>query len=535
MATYRYWDPVTGHDDTGTGTAALPYATLNKATTGAVGGDEARLAKGPAHTDLGTALWTEGSTTVEFTSAPTLVNGDFIAKTSAGGPGSAETCWEVNTCVGTTVTLYATYPGATGTVSTKKIGTITSGSQTMAGISASEGNPVVVSGGWNLATETQDGESWLCRVGPKDTAGLDNNSQEHVRFEDIGCLRHSYGLGFYYGANADVSNITCNGSAGDGVHVRLVGCELTDIVACGNGAYGINCYESCRQSRFTRLTLDSNANGLYLRRAKQSVYSDVTARRNTNANIMVAYTRDAAIRGATLEHSTYGIYQASGGLGTRNEFTGITATSCTYGVYMDEQCDDNVFSDVIFDSCTTGYYSIRCLGNVLNNAIFTGCGTDRNIVAGQDYAQFPSLLMESYGGVANARRIYYEHGMAEYDTANQPVGLDGCLALTPSSATYYIGTCLLDEAFPAIATASTQLVLSILAKKSVDFNGDVVLEAYVDGKLTDTVVPTLTTSYATYTVTVAGVDIPRSGPCVALRVRVRGTAGSVYLSTFGWA
>ena len=81
--TIKYCSWLTGDDTNGTGTAANPYKTITKASTGLTGGDEVRVAKSPEPTNLtGTTAWTLNGTTVTGTGTlftTELAKGDFIS------------------------------------------------------------------------------------------------------------------------------------------------------------------------------------------------------------------------------------------------------------------------------------------------------------------------------------------------------------------------------------------------------------------------------------------------------------------------
>jgi len=48
----KYCDYTNGDDDTGDGTSGNPYKTIQKSDNGLSGGDEIRVAKSPASSDL---------------------------------------------------------------------------------------------------------------------------------------------------------------------------------------------------------------------------------------------------------------------------------------------------------------------------------------------------------------------------------------------------------------------------------------------------------------------------------------------------
>jgi len=141
----KYWDYANGSDTTGDGSAGNPYKTLDKASAEAGAGGEVRCA-GQALVDLGTATWTQDSTTVTFNSAPSLSAGDWIR------PAGVTDCpaYRVASVAGTTVTLSWAYRGASATCTTHKIPLVT----LTAGLNVAA-NAQIFTFGWRLSDETQ--------------------------------------------------------------------------------------------------------------------------------------------------------------------------------------------------------------------------------------------------------------------------------------------------------------------------------------------------------------------------------------------
>ena len=142
-----YWDYANGNDTTGDGSAGNPYKTLNKASTAAGVGGEVRCAGRPL-IDLGTATWTQNSTTVTFSSPPGLLLGDLIRPSPEAVPNCP--AYRVQSCLGTTVTLLYPYRGSSTTCTTHKIPTytLTSGQTTA-------NQQQLYTFGWRLSDETQ--------------------------------------------------------------------------------------------------------------------------------------------------------------------------------------------------------------------------------------------------------------------------------------------------------------------------------------------------------------------------------------------
>ena len=165
--TIKYCSWLTGDDTNGTGTAANPYKTITKASTGLTGGDEVRVAKSPEPTNLtGTTAWTLNGTTVTGTDTlftTELARGDFISAPDGNW-------YEVITITSnTSATLYKKYPSASASGhSSQKLGVTDTGAaagsttsvQTVSASGTSSAN-LKISGGWDLSTQTQTGQTWF--------------------------------------------------------------------------------------------------------------------------------------------------------------------------------------------------------------------------------------------------------------------------------------------------------------------------------------------------------------------------------------
>ena len=164
--TIKYCDYATGNDTTGDGSYTTPYQTITKASTGLTGGDEVRVAKSAASTALtGTVGFTLNSTAVTgsgtaFTTE--LAIGDFIL-------GGDSNWYEVITITNdTAMVLYQKYPSTTQSgISSQKLGITSTGAaaatttavQTVSA-SGTSSSTLLISGGWTLATQSQDGQTY---------------------------------------------------------------------------------------------------------------------------------------------------------------------------------------------------------------------------------------------------------------------------------------------------------------------------------------------------------------------------------------
>jgi len=216
--TIVYCDFTSGDDDTGDGSYGNPYKTITKASTSRTGGDEVRVAKSPAPTALtGTIAFTKNNTAVTGTEtkfSTELVIGDFIE----GGDGN---WWEVITIASdTSATLYKKYSGDTQSgVSSRKLGITDTGaaaaSTTQVQIVSSSGTSsatLKISGGWDLATQTQDGQTYFRQMhgtfNSRYGYGLCMSGKSYTEIERLHFLRYNYGIRY---ANSSSNNV-CYGT-----------------------------------------------------------------------------------------------------------------------------------------------------------------------------------------------------------------------------------------------------------------------------------------------------------------------------------
>ena len=197
-----------GDDTTGTGTAANPYKTITKASTSRTAGDEVRVAKSPDPTALtGTTAWTLNDTTVTGTGTlfkTELAIGDFISAPDGNW-------YEVITIASdTSATLYKKYPSATASGhSSQKLGVTDTGaassSSTQVQVVNSSGNSsafLYISGGWDLSTQTQTGQTWFRQMhgtfNNRYGYGLYMTGKSYTNLDKLNFLRYYHGI--YYPA-----------------------------------------------------------------------------------------------------------------------------------------------------------------------------------------------------------------------------------------------------------------------------------------------------------------------------------------------
>jgi len=323
---YCSW--ATGDDTNGTGTAANPYKTITKASTSRTAGDEVRVAKSPEPTALtGTLSFTNNSTAV--TGSDTLFTtelaiGDFIK----GGDGN---WWEVVTInSATSAILYKNYSGTTQSgVASQKLGVTDTGaaasSSTQVQVVSSSGTSsanLKISGGWDLTTETQTGQTFFRQLNTTFVRrygyGLYFNTKTYTEISHLNFLRYNYGI-YYNGSNNNV----------------IIGSPICN----SNGSHGIYYYSGSNNNTITGSPIcNSNfSNGIYYNGSNNNVIigSPIC---NSNGSYGIYYngSNNNTITGSPVCNSNYyGIYYD----GSNNNF--IYGTLTTSGNTTDAIYNNN--------------------------------------------------------------------------------------------------------------------------------------------------------------------------------------------------
>ena len=498
----KYCSWTTGSDTTGNGSASNPYKTITKASQSLTGGDEVRVAKSPAPVNLTpTFSFTNGSTTVTASSS-VFVNavsggesdgsvrlGDFIK----GGDGN---WWEVSAYTSATqATLYQKYSGSTQSgVSSQKLLVTDTGAAanygTQVQVVSSSGtstSKLKISGGWNLSTETQDGETFFRQIhGTFDNRyglGLYIDGKNYLQIEKLGFLRYSYGIVFINTSTSNtLSSITCNSNSSYGIYFGSTSTNNTlSSITCNSNSYGI-----CFNSASTNNTLSS-----------------ITCNSN----------------------SSYGIRFNSAS--TNNTLSSITCNNNTYGIYFNSSVAD---TDLGYITCNNNsQYGIN-LGSFTNAKInnYSGTGNtsgDFQFGTITYIGELPYLQIQHFKTLGD-NRCYFQYGMTYRDTDNAKDEGGECLKFSPTSDTYYIR-----QGFYFAVKSGEEKTISAYIKKDSSFNGDVIGALYFMGKnitgWTD-FTPSTSGTYQQKSLVASADEITEDG-IVELRIKARGTAGSAYV------
>jgi len=365
---YCSW--ATGSDTTGTGTAANPYKTITKASTSRSAGDEVRVAKSPDPTALtGTTAWTLNGTSVTGTNTlftSELAIGDFISAPDGNW-------YEVITISSnTSATLYKKYPSASASGhSSQKLGVTDTGaaaaSSTQVQVVNSSGNSsafLYISGGWDLFTETQTGQTWFRQMhgtfNNRYGYGLYMTGKSYTNLDKLNFLRYYSGI-YYTGSNNNtITSATCN----------------------SNSQYGIYYYNSSNNNTITSATCNSNSTGIYYYTSSSN---------NT-------------ITSATCNSNNYGIYYNSS---SNNTITSATCNSNTYGISYNNSSSNNT----IYALSTTGNTTAAIYANNANNIChFATIAESTKVAIGTDNYANTRQYINNLGG--------YSYVYSNYATAN---------------------------------------------------------------------------------------------------------------------
>jgi len=320
--TIVYCDWATGDDTNGTGSWDHPYKTITKATTGRTGGDEIRVGKSPDPTPLtGTVGFTQGSTAVTgvntlFTTE--LAIGDFIQAPDGQW-------YEVVTITSdTAATLYKKYSGSTESgVSSQKLGVTDTGEaaayntqvQAVSSSGTSSAN-LKISGGWDLATESQTGQSWFKQMhttfANRLGYGLYLYQRQFTEVSRLHFLRYNVGIYYASGNSNNCNSPTCNSCANYGIILDDSRNNILTSPVCNMNKQGIYINNAACKNLIISPTCNSNSD--------QGIYFN----NNPTNNILVSPTCKS--------NGQYAIYQISAG--ATHIYGTLTTSGNANGIYV---------------------------------------------------------------------------------------------------------------------------------------------------------------------------------------------------------
>jgi len=333
--TIKYCSWATGSDTTGNGSKTLPYKTIDKASTGLTGGDEVRVEKSPDPTALtGTVGFILNSTTVTgsgtlFTTE--LVIGDFILAPDGQ-------YYEVITLVSnTSATLLKKYPSATiSGYSSKKLGVTDTGaaasSTTNIQIVSSSGTSsafLYISGGWNLSTEMQTGQTYFRQMhgtfNNRYGYGLYLSFKGYTNISRLHFLRYNYGIYYNASNNNTCTSPTCNSNSSYGIYYASSNNNTCTSPTCNSNSYGTGIYHNASSNNTcTSPTCNSNNYGIYYyASSNNNTCTSPTCNSNSCGIYYYSSSNNNTCTSPTCNSNSYGIYLAGS---SNNFFYGTLST-----------------------------------------------------------------------------------------------------------------------------------------------------------------------------------------------------------------
>lgn len=369
---YCSW--ATGNDTTGTGTAAAPWKTIDKATASRTAGDEVRVAKSPEPTALtGTTAWTLGGTTVTGTGTlftAELVIGDFISAPDGQ-------FYEVITLGSdTSATLYKKYPSSSASGhSSTKLGVTDTGEAAATGTnvqtissSGSASAYLYISGGWDLSTQTQTGQTYFRQMhssfANRYGNGLTSSNKNYTDISRLHFLRYNNGMSV--SGNYCVTNSPVCCSCNTGIYFIQSNSVINTPICNSNNVIGIWIEQNQNNIINSPICNSNGAHGIYLfTNSNHHTVVSPFCKYNVNSGIAFYSAFNNVIVSPTLVSNATGINLLNHSsnvtiLGTLTTSGHTTPISCTNGFI-------NIAKASIAESTKAGGFSNLTDGQVRIN------------------------------------------------------------------------------------------------------------------------------------------------------------------------
>jgi len=567
-----YVDLASGNDTTGNGSSGNPYKTEYKCVTSGANGDEIRVAKTSAHTTVsGVAnfTFTDGSKTVA-TSADARGSfsvGDYIAKTTATGNGNFETFYRITATAVDSLTIAHFYYGTTEAVANVlKAVYVTSAQGYTNTIQTwlSNKGTWLISGGWNLATETRDGETWAKHSFARSTTGsyyyTAGASTLTVRYMNIiesnraffihtstqsilDCTFITAGRPYDFTANIPiVENAVLHGDATD-LHLHpntattiantykrvflSTTTGTTGVFYCAGGVYTGKLFdENCiLQGATIMVSVIANASRTdidlgyckirYCSRGMSIVgNSSVVSNAETigcGYGVLLATGNGIILENISTTSSTYGIGSVSND-DKNMTVLGGTSTNDSYSIILSTQYAGQMFiSGRTFDN-PTNYALYHVLDGerwTVVDCTFTNC-VDAKVCYNPALAQFaqPRYVLGNCTGARNGQ--YYPYFVLAESTAVyrtvQP-------ALVCNFASVFSTQCQDTQMWSTYCDNTKSYTISCWMMKADGWAGSIVPVFRLNGRelQRETAITSLTTDWVKYSWTISSATIPNDG------------------------
>ncbi|NLI41157.1 MAG: hypothetical protein GX421_08275 [Caldisericales bacterium] len=202
----------------------------------------------------------------------------------------------------TSATLYKKYPSATASGhSSQKLGVTDTGaatsSSTQVQVVNSSGNSsafLYISGGWDLSTETQTGQTWFRQMhgtfNNRYGYGLYMTGKSYTNLDKLNFLRYNCGIYYYTSSsNNTITSATCNSNSQYGIYYYTSSNNTITSATCNsNGSCGIYYYTSSSNNTITSATCNSNSQyGIYYNSSSNNTITSATC--NSNSQYGICY------------------------------------------------------------------------------------------------------------------------------------------------------------------------------------------------------------------------------------------------------
>ncbi len=487
MATIHYCDWVTGSDDTGDGSPQKPFKTILCAREGLDGGDEIRVAQTEnPRTPLDMNInWTDGDNfvTVSGDVRNKIPNGTMIGKAIAGPPGSHETFYEVtgnSYDAGTNLTTFTfgtnwrnRYVGKTETADSIQLNPTNCG----------DGS------GWNMM-HGLGAYAWFGHYDSQLTiSGGWNLATEERTGETWYSSSNRQGIGFSWGPRFATLE-----------HMGFVKHDL------GFRAVGTSWGWTVRNCTFVA----NNGIGAFI----ENIHADC----KIQSCVIQGYSRGIEIQLATF---------------------GVSVEDC---LIMSSEIGILGAAHTQFVNCDIVHqqYSVRLGADGAPLQLFGGTMRNTSIeiqLYGGPTPIYPKAIWHNRNNVEGDYLMVGENCTIVRDATIFHSGTSS-LKISPTNLNVPGATATeFDDMLIAPCIENRPLKLSIHLRKSVGFNGEVALGAYISRK--EVVAPTPVSISATdvwekHSITIPANKVHETGPVASLRVYVKGNVGNIWVDTLEW-
>jgi len=318
----------------------------------------------------------------------------------------------------TSATLYEKYPSATASGhSSQKLGVTDTGaaaaSSTQVQVVNSSGNSkfLYISGGWDLSTETQTGQTWFRQMHgtfkTRNGYGLYISDKNYINLDKLNFLRYNYGI--YYSTNSNnntITSATCNSNNGSGIYYYSSSNNTITSATCNSNGSGIYYYSSSNNNTITSATCNSNNNyGIYYYSSNNNTITSATCNSNGSGIYYYTNSNNNTITSATCNSNNgSGISYSSS---SNNTITSATCNSNNYGIYYASNSNNNT----IYALSTTGNTTAGIYADIANNICHSATIAESTKVAiGTTYYTNTRQYINNLSG--------YSYVYSNYATAN---------------------------------------------------------------------------------------------------------------------